>query len=478
MKRSLCLFIVLLLLMGCGQKTISPAAASAENTACPTATEAPTPESSAAPVTPVPVATPAPTATPAPAVPTAALPETTEVLFPEELLSQEGEPLRSEVRSLMAAYGLTKEAFADRFNAIVQEIEALSLDLLRLSETGRTLTADRKEKLAASLTELMSDETLTALQTAYAGCTGADRELPVSAYTAALEALLQDVFWTADRTGPYFDLGIGATRDYVTVLNRYIGEPVSLDDLFEAMEALAQTEAFALYTALQGDPEAGRKKDPISLGDYAQNMAFLLQVTQALCPLPDGAVLPLPTASDAEKGMDLLELAFRFYPGLAFLQAYAEHDAPEQQTHWDNASPAYRMGLAVHSSHAVLPYLERFGLDYVQYRWYEEMLSVTLTGISALQIHYHGYAKTDLAAYLKGWGVESFAGYLYEKALSDPFDSLAAAYGYARYLDICQAALDAGCESEERFLQDYLAAGPRPFGELKEYMVDLYQKRG
>jgi hypothetical protein len=45
-------------------------------------------------------------------------------------------------------------------------------------------------------------------------------------------------------------------------------------------------------------------------------------------------------------------------------------------------------------------------------------------------------------------------------------------------LDICQAAVDAGGESEEQFFADYMAAGPAPFRELKEYMVTLYQKQG
>ena len=50
--------------------------------------------------------------------------------------------------------------------------------------------------------------------------------------------------------------------------------------------------------------------------------------------------------------------------------------------------------------------------------------------------------------------------------------------GYWQYLDICQAALDAGCETEQRFLQDYLASGPAPYEALKEYMVGLYQNQG
>ena len=62
--------------------------------------------------------------------------------------------------------------------------------------------------------------------------------------------------------------------------------------------------------------------------------------------------------------------------------------------------------------------------------------------------------------------------------MSDPFEGVTASFGYYRYLDICQAALDAGCPSEEQFLRDYLAAGPAPFAALKEYMVSLYQNQG
>ena len=75
-------------------------------------------------------------------------------------------------------------------------------------------------------------------------------------------------------------------------------------------------------------------------------------------------------------------------------------------------------------------------------------------------------------------GSDDLTEYLYEKAMFDPFESLAASYGYYQYLDICQAALDAGCENERRFYRDYLTAGPAPFQELKEYMVGLYQNQG
>ena len=106
------------------------------------------------------------------------------------------------------------------------------------------------------------------------------------------------------------------------------------------------------------------------------------------------------------------------------------------------------------------------------------MLTVTLTGLSALLIHYFGYSQGDLAAYLASWGAEDYAEYLYDRAMSDPFESLVATYGYYRYLEICEAALSAGCPSERQFLRDYLAVGPAPFDALKEYMVGLYGNQG
>ena len=176
--------------------------------------------------------------------------------------------------------------------------------------------------------------------------------------------------------------------------------------------------------------------------------------------------------------MDLLELAFRYYPGMAFLKAYADRSEPEQQARWKNAPDGYLTGIAVHGSYAVIPTLEGFELEYVQYKWYEDMLYVTLTGISALLIHYYGYSQADLYAYLESWGAAAWTEYLFEKAMFDPFESLVASFGYYRYLDICQAALNAGCESEMRFFRDYLDAGPAPYAELKEYMVGLYSKQG
>ena len=207
-------------------------------------------------------------------------------------------------------------------------------------------------------------------------------------------------------------------------------------------------------------------------------LSLLRRITQDLCSLPDGSLLPVTYVTEQEKEMDLLQLAFRYYPGMTFLKAYGAQAPEEQQARWASAPDGYLAGLAVHGSYAVISYLESFELEYVQYRWYEEMLYKTLTGISALLIHYYGYSEADLAEYLKSWGAESFTEYLYNAAMFDPFECVIASYGYYQYLDICQAALDAGCENEQRFLQDYLAAGPAPFRELKEYMVSLYQIEG
>ena len=281
-----------------------------------------------------------------------------------------------------------------------------------------------------------------------------------------------------ERAEPFFSLDKDAARDFRTILERYMGEPIVPRTVFNALEELAQTEAYAIATALQADPEAARKKEPISFGSFAQNISFLCKVTEALCPLPDGSALPTLHETEAAGTMDLMKLAFYQYPGMAYLKLYASRTSEEQQARWTNAPDGYLAGLAVHCSYAVVPFLDDFGLDYVQYKWYEDMLEVTLTGISALLIHYYGYSEKDLADYLKSWGAESFTDYLYEMAMSDPFESLVASYGYWQYLEICQAALDAGCENERRFLQDYLAAGPAPFEALKEYMVGLYQNQG
>ena len=466
MKRLTCILIALLLLIGCGQKVISPAAETVEATPAPAETALPT-------FTPTPEpATPAPTATPLPALPTFAPAKAEKARFPEELLSLEGDPICSEVRSLL----LFSNVNLERFNEIVRHIDALNESLRQLSEEGRTLTAERKERTAAALTELMGDDMLSALRDAYGP--GEDAELPVSELMAAVKRLLLDMEGTKDRTIPFYALGPATAREYASVLARYMGEPIRVDEVFAALEAAAETDAIALSAALQADPEAARKKHPISFGSFAQDMAFLTAFTQALCPLPDDASFSALYVQEGEGALDLLQLAERFYPGRAFLQAYAAHAPEEQRARWANAPMGYLKGLAIHNAQTIIPDLEEFGLDYVQYRWYEEMLYRALTGITALQIHYYGYTKENVAEYLKTWGAEGFADYLYEKAMADPFDSVVEVYGYSRYLEICQAALDAGCDSEERFLRDYLAAGPAPFQALKEYMVSRYQKQG
>lgn len=466
MKRLICILLVLSLLLGCEQRVIAQLPETRE----PPTALAPTPQPTDTPAPP----TPGPTATPRPVLATFAPQGDQEALFPEELLSQEGEPVCSLVRSLLSET-LSKAEFYDRFLALIRQVDGLDAGLLALSDRGCTLTADRRDKTAEALTVLMGDETLSALQAAYDACPGEGAALPLSDYAASVDALVRDVTGMGPRTVPFFSLDDSAARDYRTALSRYMGEPVVPLTALQALEDLVQTEAYAIATALQADPEAARKKEPISFGSYGANMAFLCRITRELCPLPDGSDLPVPAETELSRDMSLLELAFRYYPGMALLTTYAARETDAQRARWASASQGYLAGLAVHGSYVIVPYLSEFGLEYVQYRWYEEMLSVTLTGVSALLIHYYGYSKADLQAYLKGWGAEDFADYLYGKAMSDPFDSLVASYGYIRYLSICQAALDAGCETEQRFLQDYLKAGPAPYEALKEYMVRLYQ---
>ena len=468
MKRLISILLICALLMGCGQRVISPVSDNQVTAAESTATPSPTAAISQPP------ATPGPTITPRPVLATFAPVGEQPSLFSEQLLSSDGEPIASLIRSLLMSEGLSKAEYCDRLLSCIQQVEQLDKNLLDLRDRGRTLTADRRGSTVEALQYLMSDEVLDALRVAYDGCPGAGEALPLDAYAASMNALAQDTAKMEERTVPFFSLDGAAAGEYRAALARYMGEPIVPRTLFNDLEELAQTEAYAIAAALQADPEAARKKEPISFGGYAQNISFLCKITEALCPLPDGSKLPVPSAGAGAEDRDLLTLAFQTYPGMAFLRLYADRSSPEQQARWASAPEGY---LAVHCAYAVVPYLSEFGLDYVQYKWYEDMLDVTLTGISALLIHYYGYSEKDLAEYLKGWGAESFAGYLYDKAMDDPFDSLVASYGYIRYLHICQAALNAGCESEQRFLQDYLAAGPAPFEALKEYMVGLYQNK-
>ena len=469
MRRLLCGLMALLLLLGCGREVIAPTATvETASTAVPSSTPSPVEN------TPTPVPTQAPTEPPLPTF----APRTGEAAFAEELLSHDGEPLLSSVKALLSNGNLSKAAFSSAFSDIVGQAKALDDAFLHLQEQGRTLTADRRDKTAAALNELTSRDTLDDLSAAYARCPGEGEPLPISAYTAAVGSLVKHIKSSAERTEPFFSLDADGANDYKAALSRYIGEPVVPRKLLEALESLAQTEAYALGAALQADPEAARKQEKLSFGSAAEDMRFLHAFTETLCPLPDGARLPDLSIEQAGIDMDLFELAFYGYPGMAFLKAYGAHAPLEQQSRWDSAPEGYLAGIAIHAAYGIVPYLDDFGLEYVQYRWYEEMLDVTLTGISALLIHYYGYTPKTLAAYLESWGASSFTGYLYDRAMFDPFECLVSSYGYWCYLDICQAALDAGCGSEEQFLRDYLAAGPAPYEALKEYMVHMYQKQG
>ena len=469
MKRLLCFLLILSLLTGCGLQVVKPLPAEEKVSVAAVESAPPTAVVTEAP------ATPEPTATLRQTLATFAPLADPEPLFPEEALSRDGEPIGSLIRSLLEGEGLSKAVFFERFLEIIDRADALDAAILRLSKQGRTLTADRREKTADALMQLMSSDTLATLQAAYSNCPGEGEDLPVAQYSASMSALLRDVQAMEDRTSTFFALGTQTARAYQTVLERFMGEPIVPLTVLHALEDLLETEAYAINAALRMDPEAARKKEPVSFGSFEQNLEFLRKVTEDICPIPG---LTMPKVSADREDMSLMELAFHYYPGMAFLRAYAAQADAEQQARWANAPNGYLAGLAVHGSYAVVPYLEDFGLSYVQYKWYEDMLDVTMTGVSALLIHYYGYSEKDLAEYLKSWGTEGFTDYLYEKAMSDPFESLVASYGYWQYLDICQAALDAGCPSEEQFLQDYLRAGPAPYEPLKEYMVGSYQNQG
>ena len=108
----------------------------------------------------------------------------------------------------------------------------------------------------------------------------------------------------------------------MTVLSRYMGEPVDLDTIWNALDELCQTEAYALSASIKADPEVVRRKEPISLGSFDRNLSLLRRITQDLCSLPDGSLLPVTYVTEQEQEMDLLQLAFRYYPGMTFLKAY------------------------------------------------------------------------------------------------------------------------------------------------------------
>ena len=470
MKRYLCLFLAFFLLLGCSQAIIRP-----QGQGSASEQPAQTPVPTGAPLTAAPTEAPTPAPAPVSALPTFP-PFSREVRFAEQALSFDAEPFASQLFGLLQAPGDGKEAFYARFQALIEGLGEAERELDRLSASGRTMSQDRAAQTIESLRALSSAENLDALADVYAALPGDGEPLPAAAFSAAVDALCRKLESLPPREETFYVLG--AAADYRKALCGYLGEDVLPKDLLLGMETLAQTAAYALQDALNADPEAARKKEPLTFGSLDMDLAFLRRVTETDLPLPSTEELPPLALRPGYEKMELPKLAFYTYPGMGYLKVFASLCPEAQQARWADAPAGYLAGLSLHGSYSILAYLGDFGADYVLYRWYEELLYATLTGISALLIHYYGYSRSDLADYLSAWGAASFADYLFDQAMFDPFDSLVAVYGYYAYLDICQAALDAGCESEARFLADYLAAGPAPCGPLKEYMVGLYENAG
>ena len=322
MKRWICILLVLLL-TGCRQRTIAPVTIHTDVTPSP---QTPIPTATVSPVPAAAELTEAPHRT----LPTYKPKASAEALFMEELLSQDGEPLCSMLRDLLSGETMPKGSYHALFDSFVQKAEELRESVISLSEQGRTMTANRKKHTIVFLKSCLNGEILEALRSTYAKCQGEGKDLPVDRFVSSMEALLQVVEDMEERTVPFYGLDDGA-REYWTVVSRYMGETIVPRTVLSELESLAQTEAYAINTALKADPEAGRKKEPISLGSFTRNMSFLREITMQLCPIPDGSALSIPYPTAEEENMDLLELAFHKYPGMAYLKAYAAHASPEQQ---------------------------------------------------------------------------------------------------------------------------------------------------
>ena len=346
MNRLSCILLALLLLVGCRQRTISPRP---ESKGDYIAHEMPT----AAPTIQPPQASPTPAVTepPRPALATFAPVSDTAPLFAEEVLSQDGEPIFSQIRALLSDKDLSKQDFHNRLSAIIAQAEEMDQTLRLLFERGRTLTEERKESTIDVLRELVSDGMVADLEDTYSKCGGEGEALPIEAYRESIDALLQDLVSMEPRTVSFFTLSRNGAREYMTVLSRYMGEPVDLDTIWNALDELCQTEAYALSAAIKADPEVVRRKEPISLGSFDRNLSLLRRITQDLCSLPDESMLPVTYVTEQEKEMDLLQLAFRYYPGMTFLKAYGAQAPEEQQARWASAPNGYLAGLAVLCRH-------------------------------------------------------------------------------------------------------------------------------
>ena len=162
MKRSLCLFLVFFLLLGCSQAIIRPQGQGSASEQ-PAQTPVPTEEAHTAAPTEAPTPAPAPVS----ALPTFP-PLSREVRFAEQALSFDAEPFASQLFGLLQAPGDSKAAFYARFQALIEGLGEAEQELDRLSASGRTVSSDRAAQTIESLRALSSAENLDALAEVHA----------------------------------------------------------------------------------------------------------------------------------------------------------------------------------------------------------------------------------------------------------------------------------------------------------------------
>jgi hypothetical protein len=156
--------------------------------------------------------------------------------------------------------------------ALIEDLGETERELDRLSASGRTVSSDRAAQTIESLRALSSAENLDALADAYAALPGDGEPLPAAAFSTAVDALSRKLESLPPREETFYALG--AAADYRKALCGYLGEDVLPKDLLLGLETLAQTAAYALQDALNADPEAARKKEPLTFGSLDRDLAF------------------------------------------------------------------------------------------------------------------------------------------------------------------------------------------------------------